>query len=287
MTNLQYLKHIMAMYWPGSFGTREVGHPWGVSEPALQAQKLHVVCVHEPCSGVSLPFQQQLFPALPGAPSIGQDLSFHRIHPAGNLIHRPPCEQPVLPDAVQALRVYQVVRWLFLLKLALSGAMMLAGADQIYLLCVFIASNRVFTEGTCKLLNLVVTDLVDEDFVLNRRQQAASALLFGMVALVTKPGQTFAPLIGTWLLCVYTGYDIFERGAAKEAASAAEAVAGPARAVTLQQGCFYLLVFVPITCALLQLLAWSRFTLHGKRLQNVKALRQGAQHCRATDVKAV
>ncbi len=66
-------------------------------------------------------------------------------------------------------------------------------------------SNRVFTEGTCKLLNLVITDLVDEDFVLNRRQQAASALLFGMVALVTKPGQTFAPLLGTWLLCLYTG----------------------------------------------------------------------------------
>lgn len=66
-------------------------------------------------------------------------------------------------------------------------------------------SNRVFTEGTCKLLNLVVTDLVDEDFVLNRRKQAASALMFGMVALVTKPGQTLAPLIGTWLLCVYTG----------------------------------------------------------------------------------
>lgn len=66
-------------------------------------------------------------------------------------------------------------------------------------------SNRVFTEGTCKLLNLVITDLVDEDFVLNHRQQAASALLFGMVALVTKPGQTFAPLVGTWLLCLYTG----------------------------------------------------------------------------------
>lgn len=69
----------------------------------------------------------------------------------------------------------------------------------------FLFSNRVFTEGTCKLLNLVVTDLVDEDLVLNQRQQAASALLFGMVALVTKPGQTFAPLIGTWLLCSYTG----------------------------------------------------------------------------------
>jgi len=68
-------------------------------------------------------------------------------------------------------------------------------------------SNRVFTEGTCKLLKLVVSDLIDEDFVVNRRQQATSALLFGMVALLTKPGQTFAPLIGTWLLCVYTGTD--------------------------------------------------------------------------------
>lgn len=68
-----------------------------------------------------------------------------------------------------------------------------------------LSSNRVFTEGTCKLLKLVISDLVDEDFVVNRRQQAASALLFGMVALLTKPGQTFAPLIGTWLLCVYAG----------------------------------------------------------------------------------
>uniref|UniRef100_A0AAZ3PBL0 Transmembrane protein 180 n=1 Tax=Oncorhynchus tshawytscha TaxID=74940 RepID=A0AAZ3PBL0_ONCTS len=115
----------------------------------------------------------------------------------------------------QRYGVYTVIRWLFLVKLALSVAMLLAGADQVYLLCIFIASNRVFTEGTCKLLNLVITDLVDEDFVVNRRQQAASALLFGMVALVTKPGQTFAPLIGTWLLCVYTGILYMDSGGQK------------------------------------------------------------------------
>lgn len=88
----------------------------------------------------------------------------------------------------------------------------------IILLCCFesLRSNRVFTEGTCKLLNLVITDLVDEDFVLNHRQQAASALLFGMVALVTKPGQTFAPLIGTWLLCLYTGVCAVNKPALQE-----------------------------------------------------------------------
>ncbi|KAK2866471.1 hypothetical protein Q7C36_002527 [Tachysurus vachellii] len=184
----------------------------------------------------------------------------------------------------QKLGVYQVVRGLFLLKLGLSLAMLLAGADQVYLLCLFIASNRVFTEGTCKLLNLVITDLVDEDFVLNRRQQAASALMFGMVALVTKPGQTFAPLIGTWLLCVYTGYDIFDRGPLKDSVPAVD-VSGTESSLPLRQGCFYLLVFVPITCALLQLLAWSRFTLHGHRLRGIKARRQGAQQL--IDVKAI
>ncbi|XP_062330206.1 transmembrane protein 180 [Osmerus eperlanus] len=187
----------------------------------------------------------------------------------------------------QRYGVYLVVRWLFLLKLALSLAMLLAGPDQLYLLCIFIASNRVFTEGTCKLLSLVVSDLVDEDFVVNRRQQPASALLFGMVALVTKPGQTFAPLFGTWLLCVYTGFDIFERSSGPALDPVAVPVLPPPGGAPLRQGCFYLLVFVPITCSVLQLLAWSRFTLHGRRLQGVKAQRQGVQPCSLADIKAI
>ncbi|XP_010084803.1 PREDICTED: transmembrane protein 180 isoform X1 [Pterocles gutturalis] len=184
--------------------------------------------------------------------------------------------------------VYAVVRGLFFLKLALSIVMLLAGPDQVYLLCIFIASNRVFTEGTCKLLNLVVTDLVDEDLVLNRRKQAASALLFGMVALVTKPGQTFAPLIGTWLLCAYTGYDIFQRNPLSNVVSAQPKLeSAAALEPTLRQGCFYLLVFVPIMCALLQLLSWSQFSLHGKRLQMVKAQRQSLTQGRAPEVKTI
>ena len=69
----------------------------------------------------------------------------------------------------------------------------------------FYCSNRVFTEGTCKLLNLVISDLVDEDYVIHNRSQAVSALMFGTSAFVSKPGQTLAPLIGTWLLSIHTG----------------------------------------------------------------------------------
>jgi len=51
----------------------------------------------------------------------------------------------------------------------------------------------------------VISDLVDEDVVLHSRRQAISALMFGTVALLSKPGQTFAPLIGTWVLSIQTG----------------------------------------------------------------------------------
>ncbi|WAR21398.1 MF13A-like protein [Mya arenaria] len=90
--------------------------------------------------------------------------------------------------------VYSVIRLLFVVKLAISLVMFLAGPNHVWLLCVFIASNRVFTEGTCKLLNLVISDLVDEDFVLHHRHQPVSALMFGTAALLSKPGQTLAPL---------------------------------------------------------------------------------------------
>lgn len=80
------------------------------------------------------------------------------------------------------------------------------------------------------------------------------------------------------------GYDIFDRGPLKDSVPAVD-VSGAESSLPLRQGCFYLLVFVPITCALLQLLAWSRFTLHGNRLRGIKAKRQGAQQL--SDVKAI
>lgn len=67
-------------------------------------------------------------------------------------------------------------------------------------------SNRVFTEGTCKLLALVISDLVDEDFVRNNRNEPVSALIFGTANLLAKPGQTFAPIIGASLISYMTGW---------------------------------------------------------------------------------
>lgn len=84
------------------------------------------------------------------------------------------------------------------------------------------------------------------------------------------------------------GYDIFQRNPLNNVVSAQpklESVA--ALEPTLRQGCFYLLVFVPITCALLQLFTWSQFSLHGKRLQMVKAQRQSLTQGQAPEVKTI
>ena len=77
------------------------------------------------------------------------------------------------------------------------------------MLCAYLACNRVFTEGTCKLLTLIITDLVDEDVVLNDRRRGVSALIFGSAAFLSKPGQTLAPLVGTALIAMETGKEVF------------------------------------------------------------------------------
>lgn len=169
--------------------------------------------------------------------------------------------------------VYAVIRLLFAVKLVLSVVMVLAGPNHIWLLCLFIASNRVFTEGTCKLLNLVISDLVDEDYVLHRRSQAVSALMFGTTALLSKPGQTLAPLIGTWLLAQQTGHDIFQSGRDLGSIKQISATLEEGSKSSYREGCFNLLVYVPVVCAVLQLLVWAQFTLHGRRLQSIKAAR--------------
>ncbi len=45
---------------------------------------------------------------------------------------------------------------------------------------------------------------------------------------------------------------------------------------TKRHAVFLLLVYVPIVCAVFQLLAWSQFTLQGKRLSLIKRIREGA-----------
>lgn len=125
------------------------------------------------------------------------------------------------------------------------------------------------------MLNLIISDLVDEDFVLHNRKQAISALIFGTAALFSKPGQTIAPLLGTWLLAKQTGYSLFYTDDLWSSSTDKRTSFHDSTSDTLRWGCFYVLVFVPIVCACLQIFVWTRFKLHGGKLRWVKQMREG------------
>ncbi len=213
----------------------------------------------------------------------------------------------VFSQLANRVGVYEVVRGLFVTKLLLAVLMGLLGPSHTLLLCVFIASNRIFTgdsphlahaarglttgravfahvpaEGTCKMLNLVVSDLVDEDFIIHQRPevrlparlppprarrargaQAVAALVFGTSNLLAKPGQTLAPVLGTlFLRSQLSGEELV----AVDAAVPGAAGAGSEQTAAI----FSMLVVVPTVCAVLQLVVWTQFRLRGAQLRAIK-----------------
>ena len=160
---------------------------------------------------------------------------------------------------------YLIIKSLFLIKFFLALFMFLFGKNYQIFICLFIVSNRIFTEGTCKLLNLIITDLVDEDYVLNKRKTPISALIFGTTSFLAKPGQTLAPLIGTYLIASTTGVDLFSLKSPLDAIRSSSQENDVYR-----NGCFQILILIPIVCAFLQLLSWHKFDLHSKKLKYIK-----------------
>jgi len=65
---------------------------------------------------------------------------------------------------------YHVIRSLLVVKFAMGLGVLLSDVNVLWVIAAFIASNRIFTEGICRLCDLVVADLIDQDYVENDRQ---------------------------------------------------------------------------------------------------------------------
>ena len=63
-----------------------------------------------------------------------------------------------------------MIRSLLVIKLMMALGVMTADLSMLWLIAVFIASNRIFTEGICRLCDLIVADLIDQDYVENERE---------------------------------------------------------------------------------------------------------------------
>jgi hypothetical protein len=112
-------------------------------------------------------------------------------------------------------------------------------------------SNRMFTEGICKLLDLIITDLIDEDQFIHQRIFSLPTLIFGIMAFLSKPGQTFASLISSRLF-----YSLNNQ----------------------RKTVFNHLIIIPILCSLCQIILWSKFTLHSHRLKSIRSILKYSSH---------
>lgn len=95
-------------------------------------------------------------------------------------------------------------------------------------------SNRIFTEGICKLFDLIITDLIDEDQIINERISPLPTLIFGTLTFLSKPGETLASIISSQL--------------------------------------FNYFILIPIICSLCQIILWNKFTLHSYRLKSIQSI---------------
>lgn len=103
----------------------------------------------------------------------------------------------------------------------------------------------MFTEGICKLSDLIITDLIDEDQIMHQRISPLPALMFGTMTFLSKPGQTLAPIISSRFF-----YSLDDE----------------------RKALFNNLLMIPIVCSLCQIILWNKFALHGHRLTSIRAM---------------
>jgi len=77
------------------------------------------------------------------------------------------------------------------------------------------------------------------------------------------------------LVLLLTGHDVFATGGETGSIKLGVADMTQDMKTEYQLGVFHLVVYVPLICAIVQLCFWSRFSLHGKRLNWIKSMRGG------------
>eukprot|EP01114_Cavostelium_apophysatum_P001315 TRINITY_DN11119_c0_g1_i1.p1 TRINITY_DN11119_c0_g1~~TRINITY_DN11119_c0_g1_i1.p1 ORF type:complete len:474 (-),score=86.24 TRINITY_DN11119_c0_g1_i1:66-1487(-) len=171
----------------------------------------------------------------------------------------------VLANRIPSFGLYNVYQTFVIIKIVLSLLAYLFTENAGWaVFALFLLANKVFSETICRHGNLVLADLVDEDFVLNNRAQSMSSMIFGANALFSKPGQSLAPMLGWYLLSRHHQYDPTESEVHKSLTVPSDVM-------------FRMLVLVPLFCGILQFFLWRMFALKGDKLKEIKAQRIRAE----------
>ncbi|XP_067912721.1 transmembrane protein 180-like [Heterodontus francisci] len=149
------------------------------------------------------------------------------------------------------LGYYKMILFAFYLELLSAVFMLGLGPSHYYLLSVFLVGNMVLVSASFSLFNLPLADIIDADFQNYKRSFPLSSMVFGTNALFTKPAQSLAPMLVVAIL------NQFDYEKLKDSFTLSEQSA----LQDLHGVMFYLICLTPMCIAILQILAWTPFSI--------------------------
>ena len=187
----------------------------------------------------------------------------------------------LLEPIIKSYGLYAVLMALFVLKLCFAGSfwMFLDGEGPFVLIGIYLLFNKSFSECICRHGNLVVADLIDEDFVRNGRHQSLSSAIHGTNAFFTKPGQSLAAMVGWKLLSNANFMPSSRLNYFDDVVDQVEIEVTP----NIRSQLFQMAVLIPICCGIIQIILWFQFSLKGAYLQKVKHQRNKVENFEASD----
>lgn len=131
--------------------------------------------------------------------------------------------------------------------------------------------------------DLIMADVIDNDRVKHQRRTSVATSIHGVQSLFVKPAQSLAPMCGAWILTATMGNG-GGGGGGGGATSGGEGqtmgaegqvgnvvnVGSVSAGVGQMDGVYWLTFGLPLICSFVQLFIWSKYTLKGEQLKQIK-----------------
>jgi len=173
-------------------------------------------------------------------------------------LYLPKVMTQILTPFANRYGVYLLIWNCTLSKFVFSFLMLMVGIQSSYVIWTFLFVLIRLSNSSWAFYNLAFSSVIDEDKVVNKREESISVAVHGIQALFVKPAQSIAPMLGVFVLSSTPFYN--------EPIQSLKL----AQVEAIQMNIFYLLALSPLICSVFQLLVWRKFTLHGLKLKELK-----------------
>ncbi|CAH1795088.1 unnamed protein product [Owenia fusiformis] len=151
---------------------------------------------------------------------------------------------------VSSVGSYKIIRMNFILKIIIGLMVYAVGIIHPVFLLIFFLIDSGLSSATFSLFNISLSDIIDDDVEKYGRRHPLSSMIFGTNALITKPAQSFAPMIAVAILNQF-GYNALKEGTLNSGSGLQE----------LHAAMFAMATILPVILGAVQLLVWSQYSL--------------------------